>query len=66
MWENTNVLTKEQAIAKIKEMAAAQGFVQGFKVFYNGSEVVTQSALPAEVDMSLVKVASKLNNANGL
>lgn len=60
---NITLVTREVAIAKIKEMAKAQGYTGGFKVVYDDSEIETPNQLPDAVDMSKVKVASKLNNA---
>ena len=60
---NVSTITKAEAIAKIKVDARAAGYTGGFKVMYDGAEVVTPDDLPSDVDYSLIKIASKLNNA---
>ncbi len=56
-------LTRDEAIAKIKVIAREQGYTGGFKVTYEGNEIITPNDLPNAVDMTKVKVSSKLNNA---
>lgn len=67
-WDNNSqatpsTLTKTEAIERIKKDAVAAGYTGGFKVLYNGVEVVTPDNLPEAVDYSKVKIASKMNNA---
>ncbi len=60
---NITLVTREVAIGKIKELAKQQGYTAGFKVEYDGSEIETPNQLPDAVDMTKVKIGSKLNNA---
>ena len=66
-WDNNttaaSLISRTEAITKIKQLAATQGYTAGVKVFYDGLEMETAASLPAEVDMQKVRVANKLNNA---
>ena len=62
-WTAGTNLTREQAIAAIKEKAKAQGYNKTFKVAYDGRQVEEPNDLPESVDMSKVTISSVLNNA---
>lgn len=60
---NTNLVAREEAEAKIGEMAKAKGIKGSFKVFYDGSIIEDPSDLPDQVDMTKVKVSATLDQA---
>ena len=69
-WENVapvghveNTLTRDAAIARIKEIARADGITGSFKVFYQDNLVANPTDLPEQVNMELVKVSAVLDNA---
>jgi hypothetical protein len=64
-WEvtNSNTVSRDEAIKKIEEMAKSDGYKGGFKVSYDGEQIVRKADLPDQVDMSLVRISSLLNNA---
>jgi hypothetical protein len=61
-WDQ-NTVTREQAIEKIKQLAKDQGYTGGFSVKYDGEDIEDPADLPEAVDMTKIKVTSKLNNA---
>lgn len=60
---NEGTVTRDQAIARVKEIALTDGINGPFKVFYNGNLIVNPSDLPETVDMGLVRVSATLDNA---
>lgn len=56
-------LSREQAIANIKDMAKDEGIHGSFKVFYNGSLISNPEDLPDQVDMRGIRVSAVLDNA---
>jgi hypothetical protein len=62
-WETGTMITREEAITRIKEMAKAQGIAGAFKVFYDDAMIANPNDLPAQVDMGKVKVSAVLDNA---
>lgn len=60
---NKNLVPREEAEAKIAQLAKDKGIKGSFKVFYDGSIVEDPSDLPEQVDMTKVKVSATLDQA---
>ena len=60
---NDNLVTKAIAKTKIKELAIEKGYRGAFKVLYEGEVIGSPEDLPDMVDMELVTVSAKLDQA---
>lgn len=60
---NTNLVPRAQAEGKINELAKSKGIKGSFKVFYNDELIENPTDLPAQVDMTKVKVSATLDQA---
>lgn len=56
-------ISREEAQTKITEKARTEGITGSFKVYYDGRMISSPTDLPAQVDMSKVRVSSMLDNA---
>jgi hypothetical protein len=67
MWDQTsnssNLVSRAEAIKQTFAKAKELGYKDTFKVRYDGHDVVTPNDLPEQVDMTLVTIASVLNQA---
>lgn len=60
---NSDLISREEAEAKILKMAKDKGIKGSFKTFYDGTIVASPADLPDEVDMTKVKVSATLDQA---
>lgn len=60
---DTNEVTRDEAVRKIKELAREDG-LKNFKVYYDGDLVEDESDLPTSVDMDLVRISASHDNAS--
>lgn len=60
---NENLVAREEAEAKIGELAKSKGIKGSFKVFYNDEIIEDPTDLPDMVDMTKVKVSATLDQA---
>ena len=62
-WNTDNTVSKDEAKAKIVEMADDEGIKGAFKVFYDEKLIATPDSLPDRVEMSKVRVSAVLDQA---
>ena len=60
---NDNTISKDEAKTRIDALASDEGIRGAFKVFYDGTLMVTPEDLPERVDMSKVRVSAVLDQA---
>lgn len=63
VWNSTETKTRAEAVIAIEAKIKEQGYTGGAKVLYDGREMTKPSDLPEQVNMGLIEIASKLNNA---
>ncbi len=61
-WEANELISKADAIVKIKAIAAGEGYPV-FKVYYDGVMIESPSSLPDLVDMEKITVGQKADQA---
>lgn len=60
---NDNLVSREEAISQITDMAKDEGYTGSFKVFYDGQMVADPADLPERVDMDKIRLSETLSQA---
>lgn len=61
--ENEDLVSRDVAKNRIKELAISKGYRGAFKVLYDGAVIGSPEDLPESVDMDLVSISAKLDQA---